>query len=279
MKLFLDRNKTLLPRIDVIYLLTRIMALVGFAWFTFFEDNPQTAPTIIYVILGTFTVHLIVFFAAVKEKFNIKLAYLSTIIYDLILIPLMIQNTGEFSSSFYLMYYLTISVAAYVLTFWFATTIALIASLSYIIFITSNLQVPSHFDIAIRLGFIWAYFLAISYASDHLRRSEKRLLKLFDTLNQRTSELEKSQAHLEMIYENSRILASLLDTESVVKEVMKIMGEILSYDSFAIVLKDRTEKLYFRARSADGEKSFHPRLCPPEGNELARKIIDMGESA
>ncbi len=279
MKLFLDRNKTLLPRIDVIYLLTRIMALVGFAWFTFFEDNPQTDPTIIYVILGTFTVHLIVFFAAVKEKFNIKLAYLSTIIYDLILIPLMIQNTGEFSSSFYLMYYLTISVAAYVLTFWFATTIALIASLSYIIFITSNLQVPSHFDIAIRLGFIWAYFLAISYASDHLRRSEKRLLKLFDTLNQRTSELEKSQAHLEMIYENSRILASLLDTESVVKEVMKIMGEILSYDSFAIVLKDRTEKLYFRARSADGEKSFHPRLCPPEGTELARKIIDLGESA
>ena len=279
MKLFLDRNKTFLPRIDVIYLLIRLMSLVGIAWFTLFADNTQTDKTIFYIVLGTFAVHLIVFYAAIKGKFNIKLAYLSAIFYDLILIPLMIQNTGEFSSSFYLMYFLTISVAAYVLTFWFATAIALIATLSYIIFISTHFQVPSPFDIALRLGFIWAYFLAITYASDHLRRSEKRLLKLFDTLNQRTSELEKSQAHLEMIYENSRILASKLETESVIQEVMKIMGDILGYDSFAIVIKDRTEKLYFRARSADGEHSFHPRPFPSEGTELVRRIIDMGEPA
>jgi len=279
MKLFLDRNKTLLPRIDIIYLLTRIMALLGIVWFTFFGDYSQTERTIFYIILGTFAVHLLVFYAAVKEKFDIKLAYLSAIIYDLILIPMMIQNTGEFSSSFYLMYYLTISVAAYVLSFWFATSIALIATLSYIFFISSNLQAPNLFDITIRLSFIWAYYLAISYASDHLRRSEKRLLKLFDTLNLRTSELEKSQTQLEMIYENSRILASKLDTESVVGEVMKIMGEILGYHAFAIVFKDRAGKLFFRARSSDGENSFHPRPCPPEGTELVKKIIELGEPA
>ena len=279
MKLFLDRNKTLLPRIEVIYLLTRVLALIGISWFTFLGSNLPAERTIFYIILGTFALHLIVFYAAVKEKFDIKLAYFSAIIFDLILIPFMIQNTGEFSSSFYLMYFLTVSVAAYVLTFWFAAAIALLASLSYVFFISSSLQAPSHFDIAIRLGFIWSYFLAISYASDHLRKNEKRLLKLFDTLNQRTSELEKSQAQLEMIYENSRILASILETENVVQEVMKIMGEILGYDSFAIVFKDRTEKLYFRARSAEGEKSFHPRPCPPEGTELVRKIIDLGEPA
>ncbi len=279
MKLFLDRNKTLLPRIDVIYLLTRILALLGIAWYTFFFDRSLSEQTIFYFILCTFAIHLTVFYAAVKEKFDIKLAYLSAIVYDLILIPLMIQYTGDFSSSFYLMYYLTISVAAYVLAFWFAAAIALIASFSYIIFITANLQVPSPFDIAIRLGFIWAYFLAISYASDHLRRSEKRLLKLFDTLNLRTSELEKSQMQLEMIYENSRILASILDAESVVREVMKIMGEILGYHSFAMIFKDRAGKLFFRARSSNGENSFHPRPCPPEGTELVRKIIDLGEPA
>lgn len=279
MKLFLDRNKTLLPRIDVIYLLTRFMALLGIAWFTFYGDYSQTERTMFYVILGTFSVHLGVFYAAVKEKFDIKLAYLSAIIYDLILIPMIIQHTGDFSSSFYLMYYLTISVAAYVLAFWFATAIALIATISYLISILPDLQMQGIFDIAMRLGFIWAYYLAVSYASDHLRRSEKRLLNLFDTLNQRTSELEKSQAQLEMIYENSRILASILDAESVVNEVMKIMGEILGYHSYAMVFKDRAGKLYFRARSANGENSFHPRPCPPEGTELVRKIIELGEPA
>lgn len=277
MKLFLDRNKTLLPRIDAIYLLTRLMALIGIAWFTFYGDYSHTEKTVLYIILGTFPVILLIFFAAIKGKFDIKLAYLSGIIYDLILIPIVIQHAGDYNSSFYLMYYLTIAVAAYVLTFWFASAITLIASFSYVVAKLADFEVYNLFDVSMRLGFIWAYFLAISYASDHLRRSEKRLIKVFDTLNHRTSELEKSQFQLEMIYENSRILASILDTESVVGEVMKIMGEILGYESFAIVFKDRTGKPYLRARSAKGETSLHPRPCPPDGTELIQKIIEVGE--
>ncbi len=277
MKLFLDTNKTLLPRIDVIYLLTRIMALMGISWFTFYGEYSQAEKTILYIILGTFPVLLLVFFAAIKGKFDIKLAYLSGIIYDLILIPIVILHAGDYNSSFYLMYYLTIAVAAYVLTFWFASAITLIASVSYVIAKLTDLEVYNIFDVSMRLGFIWAYFLAISYASDHLRRSEKRLIKVFDTLTQRTSELEKSKFQLEMIYENSRILASILDAESVVREVMKIMGEILGYESFAIVFKDRAGKPYLRARSANGETSFHPRSCPSDGIELIQKIIEVGE--
>lgn len=278
MKLFLDRHKTLLPRIDVIYLLTRIMALIGIAWFTFYSDNSLQEKTIFYIILVTFPILLLVFFAAIKGKFDIKLAYLSGIIYDLILIPIVIQHANEYSSSFYLMYYLTIAVAAYALTFWFASAITLIATVSYAIAKLSDFEAHNLFDISMRLGFVWAYFLAISYASDHLRRSEKRLLKLFDTLNHRTSELEKSQFQLEMIYENSRILASILDAESVVREVMRIMGETLGYEAFAVVFKDRAGKPYFRARSANGETSFHPRPCPPDGAELIQKISEVGEA-
>lgn len=280
MKLFLDRNKTLLPRIDVIYLLTRTMALIGISWFAVYGDYFQTERTIFHVILGAYVVHLLIFYAAVKEKFDIKLAYLSAILFDLILIPLMIQHTGEFDSSFYLMYFLTISVAGYVLSFWFATTIALVASASYLIIILGELHVGQIFDVALRLGFIWAYYLAISYASDHLRKNEKRLLKLFDTLNLRTSELEKSQAQLHTIYENSRTLASLLDAESVVREVIKIMGEVLGYDSTAIIFKDRNSgRLYFRARSSEDDNSFQPRPFPPDGTELVTKILELGEPA
>ena len=83
----------------------------------------------------------------------------------------------------------------------------------------------SLFDLVLRLGFLWSCFLALSYASDFLRKSETRLLKLFDTLNMRTSELEKSQAQVEMIYENTRNLAAILDTDGVVEEVMRIMGD------------------------------------------------------
>ena len=38
MKLFLDRNKTLLPRIDVIFALTRVMIFLVLCWQTAFAD-------------------------------------------------------------------------------------------------------------------------------------------------------------------------------------------------------------------------------------------------
>ena len=277
MKLFLDRNKTLLPRIDVIYLLTRVMALSGIVWYTFFDESNSLEGNLFYFIIGTFVVHLVIFYLAVKGRFDIKLAYLSAIVYDLILIPTMIMQTSGINSSFYLMYYLTISVAAYVLTFWYATGFSLIATVSYLVAIFADLEYASPFDITMRFGFIWAYFLAISYASEYLRRSERRLLNLFDTLNLRTSELEKSQAHLEVIYENSRILASILDTESVVREVMKIMGEILGYASYAIIFRDREGKFYFRARAVDGHTSLHPKQCDKESVSLIKKVVDIGE--
>ena len=64
------------------------------------------------------------------------------------------------------------------------------------------------FDFSVRIGFMWIFFLALSYVSEYMRKSERRLMKLFNTLNLRTSELEKSQAQLEMIYENTRVLAA-----------------------------------------------------------------------
>jgi diguanylate cyclase (GGDEF)-like protein len=278
MKLFLDRNKTLLPRVDSIYLLTRVMALTGIAWYAFLGEYSQQDSYLFYFILGTFSVHLAVFYAAIKGRFSIKLGYLSAIIYDLILVPTLILYTGGLHSSFYLLFFLTIAVAAYVLRLWLATAITLLATLSYIGAIYRDLTLNNLFDISIRVGFLIVFYLGLSYASDYMRRSEKRLLKLFDTLNRRTSELEKSQAQLEMIYENSRIPASTLDTDGVVRGVMRILSSLLQYPRTSMILKDRSGNLYYQARMTPGRKNFHPKAIEPGKMELARKVCNHGEA-
>lgn len=278
MKLFLDRNKTLLPRVDSIYLLTRVMILTGIAWYAFAREYPQQDAYLFYFILGTFSVHLAVFYTAIKGKFDIKLAYLSAIIYDILLVPMLILYTGNLHSTFYLLFFLTISVAAYVLRFWFATAVTFLVTLSYVGAIHQHLTLENAFDISMRVGFLLVFFLALSYASDYMRRSEGRLLKLFDTLNKRTSELEKSQAQVEMIYENSRILASILDTDGVVKEVMRIMGSLLQYPYCSIILNDKWGNLYYRARSLPGRSNFHLKAIDAGKMELTRKVRDMGEA-
>ena len=136
MKLFLDRHKTLLPRIDVIYLLTRVLTLCGITWFTMFGDYGAGDARFFYFLIGTFALQLAVFLVAMKRRFDIKLAYLLAILYDIIFIPIYVYYTGGIDSSFHLLMYLTISVAAYVLSFWFGILAAglLVSAYLFIIF-------------------------------------------------------------------------------------------------------------------------------------------------
>ena len=169
------------------------------------------------------------------------------------------------------------SVAAYVLTFWLATSFTAVVTVSYLVLVFSEITVDTSFDFAMRVGFLWVFFLALTYASQFLRRSERRLLKLFDTLNMRTSELEKSQAQLEMIYENTRNLAAILDSDDVVKEVMRILGETLQFPHYAVVFKDRLDRFYYRARCEGGRESYHLKAIEPRDKDLIQKVSTMDE--
>lgn len=278
MKLFLDRNKTLLPRVDYIFLLTRVMTLAGIIWFVLFDIHAEAENILFEVIIATYFAHLVLFYLALKDHFNLKLGYLTAIIYDIFFIPLLLLVVGPHDSSFFILYFLTVSVAAYVLTFPFATITTALLSAGYVILSFHKLTMDNVFDMLIRIGFLWAYLLFLTYASEYLRRSERRILKLFDTLNQRTSELEKSQAQLEIIYENTRILAGILDSDNVVKEVMHIMGTTLQYSNYALIFQDKRGKFYYRARSIEGHDNFHLKAIEMSKLELARKAGDQQES-
>lgn len=278
MKLFSDRHKTLLPRVDNIYALTRLLVFFAIVWYTLMEKAPETDPILFYVLIGTYLIHLLVFVAAIKNLFDIKLAYLSAIIYDLIFIPILILYTGGVDSTFYMLFFLVISVASYVLTFWVSISATLLVSLFYIMAISFSFSFDRFFDVTMRISFIWVYHFAIMYAADYMRKSEKRLLNLFNTLNMRTDELEKSQAQLEMIYENTRILGSLLNTDSIVEEVTRLTGRVLQYDSSAIVFMDRDSNYYYRARFTHGQPNLHPKAIDKNKNELMEKVFKMGEA-
>ena len=157
-------------------------------------------------------------------------------------------------------------------------SVALVGGVAYVATVFKEIDLNNYFDITLRVGFIWVYYLVISYAIDYFRRSENRLLGLFNTLNKRTSELEKSQAQLEVIYENSRVLASILDTDGLVQEVSRILGSVLQYGSHAIVLKQKDDQYNYLARSVDGRATFdtHPVQFPDM--DLIRRVGEMGES-
>ncbi|MEE8577543.1 MAG: sensor domain-containing diguanylate cyclase, partial [candidate division Zixibacteria bacterium] len=190
----------------------------------------------------------------------------------------LVMLSGGFFSSMYLMFFLTISISAYILTFYVATAVVAIATASYIALLFPSISLDNAFDVSLRLGFFWVYFLAISYASQYMRKSERRLIKLFDTLNRRTSELEKSQVQLEMIYENSRTLASLLDQDGIVKELISIMSKTLRYPQCAVVEQDKWGRCYYRARCKGQHLNLRLKAIGESSAELLLRILSGTEA-
>ena len=272
MKLFFDRNKTLLPRVDKIYLIARGLILLSLVWLVYFSRLELPNDMVFQIIICTYASHLVLFYLATINKFDIKLAYFSTIIYDLVLIPLLIIYTGEINSSYFLLFFLTVSVAAYVLTNIFSFSVIVLVSIGYLLSISQNFEINDMFHVSINLGFFWVYYLAIVYASEYMHKSEKRLLKLLDTLNLRTSELEKYQVHLEMIYENSRVLASILDTDSIVSELMNLLGKLMHFEGYAVIFKDAQNHFYYRARFQNKQSNFQIEPILPHASELFEKV-------
>ena len=277
MKLFLDRNKTLLPRIDAIFLLTRMIVFVSICWFSLFGEYNSRDAAFFYVVMSTYAILIVLFLASMRGRFDLKLAYLGSIVYDVVFLPLFVIYTGGLESSFYLFFYLTISVAAYVLTFTFASAATMVLCVTYAYLMIPQLTVDNLYGFSIRIGAMWVCFLALSYVSEYMRKSEARLLKLFDTLNMRTSELEKSQAQLEMIHENTRILAGILDPDGVVREVMQIMGRTLQYTNYAIVMRNKGGEYYYRARCLDKHENFHLKALQVADKDLIAKVSKMQE--
>jgi diguanylate cyclase (GGDEF)-like protein len=277
MKLFLDRNKTLLPRIDVVFLLTRILTFASICWFAAFGEYSGADSVFFYIVVSTYALLILLFLAGMYGKYDLKLAYLGSILYDVIFLPLFIHYTGGLESSFYLFFYLTVSVAAYILVFPVALAVAALLSVLYISIVFFQLKIADIFGFSMRIGFMWVYFLAISYVSEYMRKSERRLMKLFNTLNQRTSELEKSQAQLEMIYENTRVLASILEPDDVVREVMRIMGSTLDYSNYVLVLRNAGGDYFYRARCVDGRTSFSLRPLSLSRNQIIPRIAEARE--
>jgi diguanylate cyclase (GGDEF)-like protein len=276
MDLYIDSKRTLLPRIDAIYLLARLMLFIVIGWYAFLGPGESLQDTYWIVILSTYLLQGVYVLLSNSRSFDIRHAYLVSLLYDLALVPFLVYHTGGVDSSFYLILCVTVSIAAYVLTFPLAVTTVLLGSAGYLVSVFPGLNADNYFNVILRLGFIWIYYLVISYALDYFRRSESRMLKLFNTLNMRTSELEKSQAQLEHIYENSRVLASILDTEGLVLAVDRIMGTVFGYSDYAVILITKGG-YHYRVRCVGGVTNYTPEEVDIRQMEIVRRVGNVGE--
>ena len=103
MKIFQDKGKTILPRVDSVLLLSRLMIVFAVGTLLLQNELNHQGTILLSILTGTFLFQLILFSVLITQgKYDLKKAYLVMIIYELIYIPVLIYYTGGFESNFYL---------------------------------------------------------------------------------------------------------------------------------------------------------------------------------
>jgi len=256
----------------------RGVVLVGISAFLLYGDYPQENLIPILVIMGIELVLFAgsLFMARIRAGDN-SVFNLVKICVEVGLFSLLTRFTGGMTSDFYLFFFISVTLGAYIMSSSAIIIYTGILSISYVLVNINTISDITPIGLSLRFAVIWFYALSINHISEHIRHSETRLLKVFDTLNRRTSELEKIHVQLEMVYENSRILAGILDFDQIVNEILKIGEIVLDYPALGIVLIGPGENLIFRGRLVGGQKNIRLKALPKQSMELAYRVARDSE--
>lgn len=235
MRLSKTSMRSLIPRVENIYAASRtVTAAAVLLWMLTTSDSGLRRPELLYGITGFFLAFALFYLlSSLNIKLTRKIFALSTAI-DVCFVTLLIKFTGGPASTFYLLYYLVIMFAAY----YFSLNVGVAVSFGVIVaYVLANPDLATYLspaELALRLLFAWFFAWMVGYVSGYIKRSEERLLKLLDSLNESTTELERSQVRVETIYETARALGGMHHEDDITNEVLNIVQSVLGYEVCSI---------------------------------------------
>ncbi|MDD4050557.1 MAG: hypothetical protein PHR28_01480, partial [candidate division Zixibacteria bacterium] len=278
MKILHLDSRSILPRVESLYLISRTIIILGIAGYLIFGSLAKQNFHELIVILAAQSTLFGISLYLVRQRRQYNAPFLlTTLVVDVILFTALTRFTGGMVSDFYLFYFLSVSMGAYILSTSAISILAGILVVSYIGVNYDTLGQISSMNLILRSTLICFYAITVNFVADHIRRSENRLLNLFNTLNRRTSELEKMHVQLEMVYENSRILAGIMDFDEIIEGILKIGEKVLDYPALGIMLVGPGDNLIYRGRLVGGQKNTKLKAVSPETMELAYRVAREGE--
>ena len=256
-------SPSLLPQVETLFIYARGLAALGIVLWLFFSPADQPGRFPIQMLLVLFAVHLGIFFLSVNRRWTAKKnIYWITLLFDVFLVTVLVRYTGGIDSEFFLLYFLSVGFGAYYLGMNAGLLLSFIITLNYLL--TNSTAIPEAFfgDLLLRLAMLWFFAGATGYIAEFVRQAEDRLLRTLNTLNERTSELEKANAELETVYEMARTLGEHYEPDRIVGDLMNISLKVLGYQHLSVLMYNHSHNgLLLVARMQLGQTQL---MKPPQ---------------
>jgi diguanylate cyclase (GGDEF)-like protein len=263
---------SLLSQPKWVFWLIRGIVFLSFASWLLFSSRHDPRLWLLLAVFLTYSVVASVFVRRVKpagEKF-----YFLTSFLDIIFITLAGVMTDGRESGFFFLYFLVVPFGSYAAGLVAGFSLAFLCSIFYISINVAHLPGLPVSSVLVRTLALWALAIAVGIVVKEMRSSRSKLLRMFDILNQRTSELEKSQAQIETIYETSRSLGERLNLHEVVEEILNIVQKIMDYRFFSIFLLTDRRMLSLLGEIKEGKKAKVAEARPERLEGILRSVVD-----
>lgn len=265
-------------KVGKIYPYLHLLLLGGcLAWYAASEPVAGSA---YYILLSLLSYSIIVlFFGWLGRQKFIKLnnLFFAHSIFDAVVIAIVVRFTGGFLSNFFLAFFPVVALAAIVSSGWRGYIAAIWYGVCYwlAVYFAGESSIPSG-TFLLRLGAIWSVGLISYVAAKSMVTSEKKLLKTLDVLNERTWELEKSQAQLSNIYETTRALSGILEMDKLLEEVLSVAHRIFRLQKCQVYLTNVTaDCLYLYASLSNGNRRIFEK--PPMHVRDTSPLMEVGD--
>jgi diguanylate cyclase (GGDEF)-like protein len=260
---------------NIFWQIRGVIFLCFVLWFLF---APSESDHRVWILFYTFLVYTFGLFIYLnKSGGKGKALYFFTCFLDIVLITCLILFTEPKGGEFFLLYFLVVPFASYATGLWAGFSLAFLSSVFYLSINSPHWATLSANYLAIKIAVLWALVVAVGGMIQALDKSRAKLLSMFDILNQRTSELEKSQAQIETIYETSRNLGEILNLEEVVEGLLNILQNILGYQFCSIFILNHSHSFFLLGEIKEGKKIKYSEPVEKRPNGILEKVTTIGK--
>ena len=187
-----------LSQTDRWFALLRVLVFLGgVGWFLIVPLQPRQR-TVLAILLGTFAIYSGGLYSRIfLRPDRIRAYYLWVFSIDLIFITAWNDFVGELQSSFYLAYYLLVSLHSYYFGLRMGLTVAGLASLLYLVSVYSDLGAIPWSEYVLRIVFLFLVATFLGLLAEKDKRDKEHMERLNRELSEETSKLESAYAQLE----------------------------------------------------------------------------------
>ncbi len=254
-----------------IFGLIRGLIILSFvSWLVLSGESDQR----MWLVFGSFVAYSLGALALSRKVGSaVEKLYFVTCFLDLIVITLA-GWMAEKGGGFFFLYFLVVPFGSYVAGLVPGFSLAFLSTVFYLLVRAGDPTTFSANAVVVEILVLWVLAVTVGVVVKEMKSSRSKLLRMFDILNQRTSELEKSQAQIETIYETSRTLVERLHLSEVVEEILNIVQSIMGYQFFSIFLLTDQRMLSLLGRIREGRKVAEKEAKPNRLTGALRTVVE-----